>query len=245
MRTIYLALSVLALLGCNASAENPDLKNGNPAKQSQDPFTPPPKEEKHELQLTDLFNEDGHIDKELPASAGWGCKVPKKDEDLAILDTDAGRIVLKFFPDRAPNHVKNFMELVKTKFYNGTKFHRVIPKFMIQGGDPNTKHGPADTWGQGGPGKSVKAEFNDIPHVRGVLSMARSSDPDSAGSQFFIMHARAESLDHQYSAFGEVIEGMDVVDKIVNAPRGEQDRPDKPVAIKSATLAKWPIELKK
>lgn len=168
-------------------------------------------------------------------------------EPVAVLQTNLGKIVIKFFPDKAPNHVKNFINLCKSGFYNGTKFHRVIPNFMIQGGDPNTKTGDPSTWGQGGhvgkDGKeiTVKAEFNDIHHARGIVSMARAQDPDSASSQFFICVADAGYLDHQYSAFGEVIEGMDVADKIVNAPRGAQDRPIDPVAIQKAWIEQRPI----
>ncbi len=168
-------------------------------------------------------------------------------ETVAVLQTTAGKIVIKFFPDKAPNHVKNFIGLCKSGFFNGTKFHRVIPGFMIQGGDPNTKSGDPSTWGQGdhiGPdGKPVtlKAEFNDTHHARGIVSMARSSDPDSASSQFFICVADAGYLDHQYTAFGQVIEGMDVVDKIVNAPRDpSNDRPNNPVTIQKAWVETRP-----
>ncbi len=167
---------------------------------------------------------------------------PKVGDEVAILNTDKGEIVLMFFPDKAPNHVENFKKLVKSGFYNGTKFHRVIPGFMIQGGDPNTKKADTSMWGQGGPDWSVKAEFNDVHHGRGILSMARSQDPDSAGSQFFIMVADNPSLDNQYSAFGKVVSGMAAVDKIVNLPRGEADRPNDPPAIKSAQIAKWPVK---
>jgi peptidyl-prolyl cis-trans isomerase B (cyclophilin B) len=157
-------------------------------------------------------------------------------EKVAEIHTTAGDIVISFRPDKAPNHVKNFIELAQSGFYNGTKFHRVIPGFMIQGGDPNTKTADVSTWGTGGSGKNVKAEFNDLPHVRGTVSMARSQSPDSASSQFFICVADARFLDHQYSAFGQVLKGMDVADKIVSAPRGAQDRPNNPVAITSITI---------
>ena len=167
-------------------------------------------------------------------------------ETVAVLQTKLGKIVIKFFPEKAPNHVKNFLNLCRSGFYNGTKFHRVIPNFMIQGGDPNTKKGDPETWGQGGHevnGKevTVKAEFNNIHHARGIVSMARAQDPNSASSQFFICVADAGSLDGQYSAFGEVIEGMDVVDKIVNAPTGPQDRPTNPVAIEKVTIEQRPV----
>ena len=144
----------------------------------------------------------------------------------AIIHTKLGDITLKFFPDVAPNHVNNFIELAKKGFYNGTTFHRVIPKFMIQGGDPNTKSADRSTHGMGGPGYQVKAEFNKTPHQRGTLSMARSQHPDSAGSQFFICVANASFLDGQYTAFGEVVKGMDVADKIVSQPRDKNDNPN-------------------
>lgn len=136
-----------------------------------------------------------------------------------------GDIVLKFFLDVAPGHVKNFTELAKKGFYNGTTFHRVIPGFMIQGGDPNSKTADRASHGTGGPGYKIKAEFNSKPHKRGVLSMARANDPDSAGSQFFICVADANFLDWQYTAFGEVVSGMDVADKVVNMKRDGRDNP--------------------
>jgi peptidyl-prolyl cis-trans isomerase B (cyclophilin B) len=144
----------------------------------------------------------------------------------AIIKTKFGDIEVKFFPEAAPKHVDNFIKLAKSGFYNGTIFHRVIPGFMIQGGDPNTKDSlKKDTYGQGGPGFNVKAEFNDIPHKRGILSMARAQDPDSAGSQFFIVVEDSRFLDNKYSVFGEVTKGIGVADKIVNVPRDERDNP--------------------
>jgi len=136
-----------------------------------------------------------------------------------------GEIVLRFYPDVAPNHVKNFLDLAGKKLYDGTTFHRVIPGFMIQGGDPNSKNPDRASHGMGGPGHRVKAEFNSKPHTRGVLSMARSNEPDSAGSQFFICVADAHFLDWQYTAFGEVVNGMDVADKIVSVKRDGRDNP--------------------
>jgi dolichyl-diphosphooligosaccharide---protein glycosyltransferase len=150
---------------------------------------------------------------------------------VAELHTSAGEIDIRFFPDVAPNHVKNFIDLAEKGTYNGTKFHRVIPGFMIQGGDPNTVSGSPSTWGTGGSGKNVAHEFSTVKHKRGIVSMARSSDPDSASSQFFIMVADYPSLDGQYSVFGQVTKGMDVVDKIVGAPTGAQDRPNNPTSI--------------
>ncbi|MBV8543808.1 MAG: peptidylprolyl isomerase [Acidobacteria bacterium] len=150
---------------------------------------------------------------------------------VAELHTSAGEIDIRFFPDVAPNHVKNFIDLAEKGVYNGTKFHRVIPGFMIQGGDPNTVSGSPSTWGTGGSGKNVAAEFNSVKHKRGIVSMARSSDPNSASSQFFIMVADYPSLDGQYSVFGQVTKGMDVADKIVGAETGPQDRPKNPTSI--------------
>ena len=157
-------------------------------------------------------------------------------DKVAELHTSAGEIDIRFFPDVAPNHVKNFIDLAEKGFYNGTKFHRVIPGFMVQGGDPNTKTSNTSTWGTGGSGSNVKAEFNTISHKRGIVSMARANDPNSASSQFFIVVKDSPFLDRQYTVFGEVTKGMDVADKIVNAPRNAQDRPDSPVTIESVKI---------
>jgi cyclophilin family peptidyl-prolyl cis-trans isomerase len=155
---------------------------------------------------------------------------------VAELHTSSGEIDIRFFPDVAPNHVKNFIDLAEKGFYNGTKFHRVIPGFMIQGGDPNTISGSPATWGTGGSGKNVAAEFNSVSHKRGIVSMARSNDPDSASSQFFIVTSDSTFLDKQYTAFGQVTKGMDVADKIVNAPKGAQDRPNSPTSIDKVVI---------
>jgi peptidyl-prolyl cis-trans isomerase B (cyclophilin B) len=152
-------------------------------------------------------------------------EIKKMSETRAIIETSLGNIDLKFFPDVAPNHVSNFVELAKKRFYDGTTFHRVIPKFMIQGGDSNSKKPDRSKHGMGGPGHTIKAEFNDKPHKRGTLSMARAADPDSAGSQFFICVADSYFLDKQYTVFGEVTSGMDVVDKIVSQQRDKNDNP--------------------
>ena len=143
----------------------------------------------------------------------------------AIIETNLGIIVFKLLPDLAPETVRNFEKLARDGFYNGTLFHRVIPGFMIQGGDPNTKSGNKNTWGTGGPGHTIKAEFSSRSHHRGIVSMARAQDPDSAGSQFFIVTTDSTFLDRQYTVFGEVIEGMDVADKIVNLQRDRNDCP--------------------
>ena len=142
-----------------------------------------------------------------------------------IIKTDFGSIKFSLLPDIAPETVRNFLELAKSGFYNGTLFHRVIPGFMIQGGDPNTKNPDKSMWGQGGPGYNLKAEFSPRSHLRGIVSMARSTDPDSAGSQFFIVTSDSTFLDRQYTVFGEVVDGMEVADKIVNLPRDGNDCP--------------------
>ena len=143
----------------------------------------------------------------------------------AIIETNLGTIVFKLLPDLAPETVRNFEKLAIDGFYNGTLFHRVIPGFMIQGGDPNTKNGSKNTWGTGGPGYTIKAEFSSRSHHRGIVSMARAQDPNSAGSQFFIVTTDSTFLDRQYTVFGEVIEGMDVADKIVKLQRDGNDCP--------------------
>jgi len=151
---------------------------------------------------------------------------PAPKAPRAIIKTKFGDIEIEFYPDVAPKHVENFVKLAKGGFYNGTIFHRVIPGFMIQGGDPNTKDTlKKETYGQGGPGHNVKAEFNDIPHKRGIVSMARAADPDSAGSQFFIVVEDSRFLDRKYTVFGQVKKGIGVADKIVNLPRDERDNP--------------------
>ena len=143
----------------------------------------------------------------------------------AVIETTHGKIVLNLLPDIAPETVRNFIKLAKSGFYDGTLFHRVIPGFMIQGGDPNSKQPDKRKWGIGGPGYTIKAEFNPRSHLRGVVSMARAMDPDSAGSQFFIVTTDSTFLDRQYTAFGEVIEGMGIADKIVNLQKDENDCP--------------------
>ena len=159
--------------------------------------------------------------------------------EIAVIETRHGNIEIEFFLDKAPGHVKNFKELAGKGFYDGTVFHRVIPGFMIQGGDPNSKNEDKSGHGMGGPGYSIPAEFNDTKHDRGIVSMARSQDPNSAGSQFFICVKDAHFLDGQYTAFGRVIKGMDVADKIVNEPRDGRDNPNERVEMK-VTLKELP-----
>ena len=162
---------------------------------------------------------------------------PPNTNEVAVITTSEGVMVLEFYPDVAPNHVENFKKLARSGFYDGTAFHRVIPGFMIQGGDPNTKDDTKkETWGQGGPGYTINAEFNTKHHARGILSMARTSDPNSAGSQFFICHGDAGSLDNQYTVFGNLIKGFDVLDKIATTPTEPPDRPIKRVNIESIKI---------
>ena len=154
-----------------------------------------------------------------------------------IIKTDFGSIKFSLLPDIAPETVRNFLELVKSGFYNGTLFHRVIPGFMIQGGDPNTKNPDKSMWGQGGPGYNLKAEFSPRSHLRGIVSMARSTDPDSAGSQFFIVTSDSTFLDRQYTVFGEVVDGMEVADKIVDLPRDGNDCPKQEAKMLEVTIS--------
>jgi len=144
----------------------------------------------------------------------------------AVITTKFGDITIELMPEVAPLHVENFSKLAKSGFYDGTTFHRVIPGFMIQGGCPNTKStGAKGPPGTGGPGWTVKAEFNATPHKRGVVSMARAADPNSAGCQFFICVDEADFLDGEYTAFGKVLSGMEVADKVVSQPRDRNDMP--------------------
>jgi peptidyl-prolyl cis-trans isomerase B (cyclophilin B) len=162
--------------------------------------------------------------------------------DVAVITTTDGTMVVGFWPKEAPNTVANFEKLAKQGFYDGTCFHRIIKGFMVQGGDPLTKDPNQEAaWGTGGPGYSVNAEFNDHSHQYGVLSMARSSDPNSAGSQFFICDGNASFLDHQYTAFGHLIKGGDVLDKIANTPcgsngQGENSKPLQKVTVTSIKI---------
>jgi peptidyl-prolyl cis-trans isomerase B (cyclophilin B) len=163
-------------------------------------------------------------------------------DEVAVIKTNEGEMVVQFWTDAAPNTIENFKKLARQGFYNGTIFHRIVKDFMIQGGDPNSKD-PAkeNSYGQGDPGYKIKAEFNDHPHDRGVISMARGLDPDSAGSQFFICLAPVHRLDHQYTTFGKLIKGDDVLDKIGNTPiernaQGEMSKPSKRVTIESVKI---------
>jgi peptidyl-prolyl cis-trans isomerase B (cyclophilin B) len=162
--------------------------------------------------------------------------------EVAVIKTTAGEMVVEFWPDVAPKTVENFKTLANKGFYDGTAFHRIVKGFMIQGGDPLTKEASKESmWGTGGPGHRVKAEFNARPHVRGVLSMARSNDPDSAGSQFFICLADAPFLDRKYTAFGSLIKGDDVLGKIGDTPTamsnsGEKSKPTTRIGVESVKI---------
>ncbi len=218
---IIIFLSFFIFAGCdNKDNENDQKTEGEGKKSSSENFSSKNKTDEKsktgKLELTKKFDN-------MPAD--------ELENYRAIIKTKFGEIKLGFFPDVAPNHVKNFLKLADSGFYNDTTFHRVIPGFMIQGGDPNSKDNDPNNDGMGDPGYTIDAEFNDIPHVRGVLSMARSRDPNSAGSQFFIMHKDNLNLDGQYSAFGKVVEGLEVVDKIANVKTDDRDRPIKDVKI--------------
>lgn len=158
-------------------------------------------------------------------------------KEVAVVKTNVGEMVLEFWPDVAPKHVENFKTLAKKGFYDGTAFHRVIKGFMIQGGDPKTKdESKASEWGTGDPGYKINAEFNNKKHVRGVLSMARGGDPNSAGSQFFICHGDPSFLDGKYTAFGKLIKGDEVLEKIATAKVGANDRPVEKVTMESVKI---------
>jgi peptidyl-prolyl cis-trans isomerase B (cyclophilin B) len=159
------------------------------------------------------------------------------NDEVAVIKTSEGEMVVEFWKDAAPNTIDNFKKLARSGFYNGTVFHRIVKGFMIQGGDPLSKDPAKESrYGEGGPGYKIKAEFNDHPHERGVISMARETAPDSAGSQFFICLAPVHRLDHQYTTFGKLIKGDDVLEKIGNTPvtansMGEMSKPTKRVTI--------------
>src|SRR6266699_4771169 len=162
--------------------------------------------------------------------------------EVAVIKTSEGNMVVQFWNDAAPNTIENFKKLARAGFYNGTIFHRIVKAFMIQGGDPNSKDPSKENrYGEGGPGYKIKAEFNDHSHERGVISMLRAPDPDSAGSQFFICLAPVTRLDHQYTTFGKLIKGDDVLEKIGDAPvtrssAGEVSKPTKRVVIESIKI---------
>ncbi len=185
----------------------------------------------------------------LLASAAFAAEEKKEEKtpmnspnEVAVIKTSEGDMVVQFWTDAAPNTVENFKKLARQGFYDGTIFHRIVKGFMIQGGDPNSKD-PAkeNSYGEGGPGYNIKAEFNDHGHERGVISMARGPDPDSAGSQFFVCLAPVRRLDHQYTTFGKLIKGDDVLEKIGDTPvtrnsMGEPSKPTKRVVVESVKI---------
>ena len=252
MRTTYLlpiALFVaVALAGCEQKAANTAVNSSN---SGSDVSSSGDKPDNSNLTPSADTGSSGQ-DKEKAAERQMTTDVtrePKEGEEVAVMETNHGRIVLMFFPEVAPKHVKSFKDLSAKGFYDGVQFHRAIPGFMIQGGDPNTKdESKRDQWGSGGPGYNLPAEFNEIKHERGILSAARSGHPDSAGSQFFIMHDKAPFLDGQYTVFGRVVSGLEAVDKIVELKTDLSERtggkilPENPAIIKSVKIEKWPVK---
>jgi peptidyl-prolyl cis-trans isomerase B (cyclophilin B) len=224
--TLFLpVLTVLALTACSPESSTPTKSSIESTTNtgSKPAATAPATETKTEAAAS--------------TSASTPAPAAGNPDEVAVIKTTEGTMVVEFWPDVAPKTVENFKKLAKEGFYNGTCFHRVIKGFMIQGGDPLTKDASKEAmWGTGDPGYKIKAEFNDRSHTKGVLSMARSQDPDSAGSQFFICHGNPTFLDHQYTAFGKLIKGEDVLDKIATTPTHPQDRPDKRMNIDSITI---------
>jgi len=183
--------------------------------------------------------EGSKVQSKQPAPAKGKAATPAAEPDeVAVMDTNYGTFVLEFFPKDAPNHVRNFKKLARSGFYDGTRFHRVIKGFMIQGGDPLTKDTDPRNDGTGDPGYTINAEFNSRPHLKGTLSMARAASPNSAGSQFFVCLDAKPFLDGQYTVFGQVLKGMGVVEKIGNVPvKGpEPSMPVEPVWLKKVTI---------
>ena len=181
-------------------------------------------------------SEKGEMEEAVKGSTAQEEPVSLGGKEVAVIQTNLGTIMFEFFPEDAPNHVANFKKLANEGFYNGICFHRVIPGFMIQAGDPNTKDDDRSNDGLGGPGYTIDAEFNDRPHKRGTVSMARKPDPNSAGSQFFICHQAQPGLDGQYTVFGQVVHGLDVVDKIASVERDSRDNPLEPVVMEKVTI---------
>src|SRR5438045_7811275 len=190
------------------------------------------------LGLASAFGQADKKESEKKDEKKEGSKTAPSDaKEVAVIRTTEGEMVIEFWPEVAPRTVENFKTLAKKGFYDGTCFHRVIKGFMIQGGDPLTKDPTKESaWGTGDPGYKIKAEFNDRHHDRGVISMARSNDPDSAGSQFFICHGNPRFLDKQYTAFGKLIKGDDVLEKIGATPTHPPDRPNKRMGVESIKI---------
>jgi len=230
MRSLLLLL-VLAVGGCAATSD------------STTPSTSGNAEVTGENKAGESTKEPAPVNETMSNTEATAADKPKDGEEVAVIETNHGKIVPQFFPTKVPGTVKICKDLAKKGFYDGTLFHRVIPGFMIQGGDPNTKKPDKSMYGTGGPGYQIKAEFNDTKHVPGILSMARSSDPDSAGSQFFIVVGTAPHLDGSYTAFGKVVTGMDVVKKIEALPTDQRDNPTPTRAeMTKVTIVKWPVK---
>ncbi len=225
-KTLPILLSVFILFSACKSADKKPAESAQAQAQSQKQETP------------------AATQPAAGAPAKWAADYPVTGDSVAVLTIvqdsigSLGEIVLEFYPDKAPNHVRNFKHLANSQYYDGTKFHRVIKGFMIQGGDPNSKDANPANDGTGGPGWQVNAEFNPTPHKKGILSMARSGDPNSAGSQFFICHGDPAHLNNQYTAFGNTIKGLDVLDKVANTPVGgaQNSTPLKAVTVQSCRI---------
>jgi len=229
--TLVLCCGLLWLTSCKATQE----ETGQEAKTGKTEVNEVKKIEETQVEQSEKSLES--IKKLTPPTLD---DVGSPDE-LAVISTEYGEIVLKFYPDVAPMHVANFKKLARAGFYDGTKFHRVIPGFVIQGGDPNSLDDDPYNDGTGGPGWCIEAEFNQIKHDKGILSMARSRDPNSAGSQFFICLSREKTrnLDNQYTVFGETVKGIEVVEKIGSIARDPQKNAKDPaVEMKSVKIVK-------
>jgi peptidyl-prolyl cis-trans isomerase B (cyclophilin B) len=230
-------LLLVALTACNRSVKIED--------QSK-PATPPPSQTAAATPAaTNQATPPAKIEPPKPVETPKPAETKEasvKTNEVAVIKTTAGDMVVEFWPDVAPNTVENFKKLANQKFYDGTAFHRIVKGFMIQGGDPLTKDATKEAmWGTGDPGYKIKAEFNERQHVRGVLSMARSQDPDSAGSQFFVCLEAAPFLDRKYTGFGKLIKGEDVLLKIGDtpvapSPSGERSKPMTRVGVESITI---------
>ena len=224
--------AIVMLAGCGASATN---TTGDSNSTPADTNTPL----KDTYKTTDPSSLPSDPSLEIPKF-----EKPKDGTEVAVITTKFGKIIFKFRNDKAPKHCENFIKLAKKGFYDKTLFHRIIPDFMIQGGDPETKGTDTMKYGSGGPGYNVKNEFNNLAHLRGVVSMARSQDVDSAGSQFFVCvadSANVQNLNKQYTAFGEVVSGMDVADQIVAQPRDGNDLPNERIEM-TVKIEKWPVK---
>jgi dolichyl-diphosphooligosaccharide---protein glycosyltransferase len=222
--------------------DNEDIVFGVFVYQVNKNYKPHPVSQKLNTQDNSTEDKESNTAEERPQNMIKANMTPS--DNIAILKTSLGNITLEFFPEAAPKHVNSFLNLSKTGFYDGTIFHRIVKDFVIQGGDPTTKNlTQKERWGTGGPGYTIDAEFNDIPHERGIISMARTGDPNSAGSQFFIVTKDARFLDNQYTVFGKVIDGMEIVDQIEDLPTNQSS--DQPIDFEKAKIQKVILEQRK